>query len=161
MIVDWQYEPIKGHLLHIDLKRIAMDKALRVSVPIELQGVPAGVKTEGGILEQMLREVEIECLPGDIPSHIDVDVSELTFGKVLRVADLPHNEKLKFITDANQPVAHVTSVKEEVVATPEAVAAEAGATPSEPEVIKKGKAETEEEGEAEKPEKKAEKKEKK
>ncbi|MGA2388967.1 MAG: 50S ribosomal protein L25 [Candidatus Sulfotelmatobacter sp.] len=162
MIVDWQYEPIKGHLLHIDLKRIAMDKALRVSVPIELQGVPVGVKTEGGILEQMLREVEIECLPGDIPSHIDVDVSELTFGKVLRVADLPHNEKLKFISDANQPVAHVTSVKEEVVATPEAVAAEAGATPSEPEVIKKGKAETDEEGEAEKPEKKADnKKEKK
>jgi large subunit ribosomal protein L25 len=163
MIVDWQYEPIKGHLLHIDLKRIAMDKALRVSVPVELQGVPAGVKTEGGILEQMLREVEIECLPGDIPSHIDVDVSDLTFGKVLRVSDLPHNEKLKFLTDANQPVAHVTSVKEEVVAAPEAVAAEAGAAPAEPEVIKKGKAETEEEGEAapEKGEKKAEKKEKK
>jgi large subunit ribosomal protein L25 len=164
MIVDWQYEPIKGHLLHIDLQRIAMDKALRVNVPVVLQGVPAGVKTEGGILEQMLREVEIECLPGDIPSHIDVDVSELTFGKVLRVSDLPHNEKLKFLTDANQPVAHVTSVKEEVVATPEAVAAEAGAAPAEPEVIKKGKAETGEEGEAaapEKGEKKAEKKEKK
>jgi large subunit ribosomal protein L25 len=166
MIVDWQYEPIKGHLLHIDLKRIAMDRALRVSVPIMLQGVPVGVKTEGGILEQMLREVEIECLPADIPSHIDVDVSELTFGKVLRVSDLPHNEKLKFLSDANQPVAHVTSVKEEVVATPEAVAAEAGAVPAEPEVIKKGKAETEEEGEAaaekpEKAEKKAEKKEKK
>jgi large subunit ribosomal protein L25 len=167
MIVDWQYEPIKGHLLHIDLKRIAMDKALRVNVPIILQGVPAGVKTEGGILEQMLREVEIECLPGDIPSHIDVDVTELTFGKVLRVSDLPHHEKLKFLTEANQPVAHVTSVKEEVVATPEAVAAEAGVAPAEPEVIKKGKAETEEEGEAagaekpEKAEKKAEKKEKK
>jgi large subunit ribosomal protein L25 len=165
MIVDWQYEPIKGHLLHIDLKRIAMDKALRVSVPVVLQGVPVGVKSEGGILEEMLREVEIECLPGDIPSHIDVDVSELTFGKVLRVSDLPHNEKLKFLSDANQPVAHVTSVKEEVVATPEAVAAEAGATPAEPEVIKKGKAETGEEGEAaekpEKGEKKSEKKEKK
>jgi large subunit ribosomal protein L25 len=164
MIVDWQYEPIKGHLLHIDLKRIAMDKALRVSVPIELQGVPVGVKTEGGILEHILREVEIECLPGDIPSHIDVDVSELTFGKVLRVSDLPHNPKLKFLSEANQPVAHVTSVKEEVVATPDATAAEAGATPAEPEVIKKGKAETDEEGEAgaEKAgDKKAEKKEKK
>ena len=164
MIVDWQYEPIKGQLLHIDLKRIAMDKALRVSVPVVLQGVAEGVKTEGGILEQMLREVEIECLPGDIPSHIDVDISHLVFGKVLRVSDLPHNEKLKFLTDANQPVAHVTSVKEEVVATPEAVAADAAAVPAEPEVIKKGKTETEEEGEAaaaEKPEKKAEKKEKK
>ena len=163
MIVDWQYEPIKGHLLHIDLKRIAMDKALRVSIPIFLVGEAAGVKQEGGIMEQMLREVEVECLPADIPSHIDADVSHLTFGKVLRVSDLPHSEKLKFITDANQPVAHVTSVKEEVVATPDATAAEAAA-PTEPEVIKKGKQETEEEGAeaapAAKPEK-AEKKEKK
>src|ERR1700758_1807407 len=163
MTVDWQYEPIKGKLLHIDLKRIALDKVLKVSVPIFLIGESAGVKQEGGIMEQMLREVESVCLPPDIPSHIDADVSQLTFGKVLRVADLPHTEKLKFLTDANQPVAHVTSVKEEVVATPEAVAAEAGATPAEPEVIKKGKQETEEEGAegaAEKPEK-AEKKEKK
>jgi large subunit ribosomal protein L25 len=147
MIVDWQYEPIKGNLLHIDLKRIAMDKKLAVMVPIELIGEPAGVKQQGGILEQMLREVEVECLPADIPSHIDVDVSELVFGKVLRVADLPHSDKLKFLTDENQPVAHVTTVKEEVVATPEAVAAEAAA-PTEPEVIKKGKQETEEEGAA-------------
>ncbi len=163
MIVDWQYEPIKGKLLHIDLKRIALDKVLKVSVPIFLVGEAAGVKQEGGIMEQMLREVEIECLPADIPSHIDADVSHLTFGKVLRVSDLPHSDKLKFMTDANQPVAHVTSVKEEVVVTPEAVAAEAGAAPAEPEVIKKGKQETEEEGAeaaAEKPEK-AEKKEKK
>jgi large subunit ribosomal protein L25 len=158
MIVDWQYEPIKGNLLHIDLKRIALDKVLTVSVPIFLIGEAAGVKQEGGILEQMLREVEVECLPGDIPSHIDADVSQLTFGKVLRVQDLPHSEKLRFITDENQPVAHVTSVKEEVVAAPEAVAAEAAA-PTEPEVIKKGKQETDEEGEAA-PEK-AEKKEKK
>jgi large subunit ribosomal protein L25 len=128
-------------------------------VPIELTGEAAGVKQEGGILEQMLREVEIECLPADIPSHIDVDVSHLTFGKVLRVSDLPHLEKIKFLTDENQPVAHVTSVKEEVVATPEAAAADAAAAPAEPEVIKKGKQETEEEGEAA-PEK-AEKKEKK
>jgi len=161
MIVDWQYEPIKGKLLHIDVKRIAMDKKLAVMVPIFLKGEAAGVKQQGGILEQMLREVEVECLPSDIPSHIDADVSELVFGKVLRVSDLPHSDKLKFLTDENQPVAHVTSVKEEVVATPEAVAAEAAA-PAEPEVIKKGKQETEEEA-AEAPEKaeKAEKKEKK
>jgi large subunit ribosomal protein L25 len=158
MIVDWQYEPIKGRLLHIDLKRIALDKVLRVSVPIFLVGESAGVKQEGGIMEQMLREVEIECLPADIPSHIDADVSQLTFGKVLRVEDLPHSDKMKILTDANQPVAHVTSVKEEVVATPDATAAEAAA-PSEPEVIKKGKQETDEEGEAA-PEK-GEKKEKK
>src|SRR3984957_18205055 len=165
MIVDWQYEPIKGHLLHIDLKRIALDRVLRVSVPVFLVGEAAGVKQEGGIMEQMLREVEIECLPADIPSHIDADVSHLTFGKVLRVSELPHSDKIKFITDANQPVAHVTAVKEEVVAAPDATAAEA-ATPSEPEVIKKGKQETDEvgaeapAGKAEKPEK-AEKKEKK
>jgi large subunit ribosomal protein L25 len=160
MIVDWQYEPIKGRLLHIDLKRIALDKLLTVSVPIELRGEAEGVKTQGGILEQMLREVEIECLPADIPSHIELDVSQLTFGKVLRVSDLPRSDKIKFLTDENQPVAHVTSVKEEVVATPEVVAAEAAAAPAEPEVIKKGKQETEEEGAEAAPEK-AEKKEKK
>jgi len=159
MIVDWQYEPIKGRILHIDLKRIALDKVLTVSVPIELIGEAEGVKTQGGILEQMLREVEIECLPADIPSHIDVDVRHLTFGKVLRVSDLPHLDKIKFLTDENQPVAHVTSVKEEVAVTPEA-AAEAAAAPAEPEVIKKGKQETEEEGTEAAPEK-PEKKEKK
>jgi len=164
MIVDWQYEPIKGKLLHIDLKRIALDKVLIVHVPIFLVGEAAGVKQEGGILEQMLREVEVECLPADIPSHIDADVSQLTFGKVLRVSDLPHSDKVKFVTDENQQVAHITSVKEEVVVTPEAAAAEAAAGPTEPEVIKKGKQEAEEEGgEGAAPEKaeKAEKKEKK
>ena len=159
MIVDWQFEPVKGKLLHVDLKRIAMDRKLTVMVPIELKGEPVGVKQQGGILEQMLREVEIECLPADIPSFIEVDVTELVFGKVLRVADLPHTGKLKFLTDENQPVAHVTAVKEEVAATPEAAAAEAGAGPAEPEVIKKGKQETEEGAEAgaEKPEKKEKK----
>jgi large subunit ribosomal protein L25 len=163
MIVDWQYEPVKGKLLHIDLKRIAMDQKLAVKVPVFLKGEPAGVKQQGGILEQMMREVEIECLPADIPSHIDADVSELVFGKVLRVVDLPHSAKWKFLTDENQPVAHVTSVKEEVAATPEAAAAEAAAGPAEPEVIKKGKQETEEGAEGAAPEKaeKAEKKEKK
>ena len=161
MIVDWQYEPIKGALLHIDLKRIAMHERLKVAVPIMLKGEAAGVKQQGGILEQVLREVEIECLPGDIPSQIDADVSELVFGKLLRVADLPRNEKYKFLSDPNQMVAHIISVKEEVAPTPEAVAAEAAAAPAEPEVIKKGKQEVEgEEGEApaaekaEKPEKK-------
>jgi len=159
MIVDWQYEPIKGHLLHIDLKRIAMDKVLRVKIPIVLTGEAAGVKQDGGILEQILREVEVECLPADIPSHIDADVTELVFGKVMRVEDLPHSDKLKFLSDPNQPVAHVTSVKEEVVATPDAAAADAAAAPAEPEVIKKGKQETEEGAEAEKGADKKEKKE--
>ncbi len=147
MIVDWQYEPIKGRMLHIDLKRIAMDEKIRVRVPVHLTGESAGVKQQGGILDQVLREVEIECLPADIPSHINADISGLVFGQVLRVADLDHGGKLKFITEATQAVAHITSVKEEVVATPDAAAA-AAAGPSEPEVIKKGKQETAEGAEA-------------
>jgi large subunit ribosomal protein L25 len=160
MIVDWQYEPIKGALLHIDLKRIAMDQKLKVNVPIVLRGEAAGVKQQGGILEQVLREVEIECLPGDIPSSIEADVTELVFGKVLRVSDLPKSNKFELITDENQTVAHITSVKEEEAPTPEAAAAEAAAAPAEPEVIKKGKQEAEEEGaepaaeKADRPEKK-------
>ena len=160
MIVDWQYEPIKGGLLHIDLKRIAMDQKLKVNVPIELVGEPAGVKQQGGILEQIFREVEVECLPGDIPNSVELDVSELVFGMVLRVADLPKNDKVKFLTDPDQPVAHIISIKEEEVPTAEVVAGEAAAAPAEPEVIKKGKQETEEEGAAAAPEK-PEKKEKK
>jgi large subunit ribosomal protein L25 len=126
-----------------------------VTVPIVVTGESAGVKQQGGILELVLREVEIECLPGDIPSSIEANVSELIFGKVLRVEDLPHNDKIKFITDENQPVVHITTVKEEVVAAPEAVAAEAGAA-AEPEVIKKGKqdAEGEDAAPADKKEKK-------
>jgi large subunit ribosomal protein L25 len=141
MIVDWQYEPIKGTLIHIDLKRIAMDKVIRVEVPIQLVGVPVGVKTQGGILDQVLREVEIETLPADIPSHIGADVSQLSIGDVIRVADLPHGGKLKFITDQNATVAHVVSIKEEVAPVAEVVAA-AAAAPAEPEVAKKGKQET-------------------
>ena len=159
MIVDWQYEPIKGSLLHIDVKRIAMDQKLRVNVPIELVGEPAGVKQQGGILEQIAREVEIECLPGDIPNQIDLNVAELVFGMVLRVSDLPKSDKLKFVTDADQPVAHIISIKEEEAPAADAIAG-AAATPAEPEVIKKGKQETEEEGAEAAPEK-GEKKEKK
>ena len=128
MIVDWQYEPIKSALLHVDLKRIAMDKVLQVRVPIVLKGEAPGVKLQGGILEQMLREVEIECLPGDIPGHMVADVSKLEFGQTIRVSDLPHDAKVKFITDENQAVAHVTAVKEVVEAAPAEGAVEAGAT---------------------------------
>jgi large subunit ribosomal protein L25 len=134
MIVDWQHEPIKGHLLHIDLKRIAMDKMMIVSVPIQLVGVPAGVKTQGGILEHVMREVEVECLPNDIPSHLDVDVSGLELHGVIHVSDLPHSGSIKFLGDENATVAHVTAIKEEVVAADAIVAA-----PAEPEVAKKGK----------------------
>jgi large subunit ribosomal protein L25 len=134
MIVDWQNEPIKGHLLHIDLKRIAMDKMMTVSVPIQLVGVPVGVKSQGGILEHVMREVEIECLPNDIPSHLDVDVSNLEINGSIHVSDLPHSGSIKFLGDEHATVAHVTSIKEEVVAADAVVAA-----PAEPEVAKKGK----------------------
>lgn len=147
MIVDWQREPIKDKLIHIDLKRIAMDKALKVSVRVKLMGVPVGVKTGGGILDQVLREVEIECLPSDIPSHIDVDVTNLDLHEVLRVSGLPHSEKIKYLEDEDTTVAHVITIREEVEATPEAgaeaVAGAAAGTPAEPEVAKKGKVEAE------------------
>jgi large subunit ribosomal protein L25 len=142
MIVDWQYEPIKGTLLHVDLLRIAMNKKLTVTIPVVLKGEAVGVKTDGGILEQLLREIEIECLPADIPKNIEVDISHLVFGIEVRVKDLPHNEKLKFLTDENQMIAHITTVKEEVVAAPDAIA-DAAATAAEPEVIKKGKQDAE------------------
>jgi large subunit ribosomal protein L25 len=141
MIVDWQYEPIRDSLIHIDLKRIAMDKLLRVSVPVKLLGIPVGVKNFGGILDLVLREVEIECLPADIPGHIDVDVSELGLHGVLRVSDLPHSEKITYLKDEDATVAHVTSIREEVVATPDATAAAAAEPGKEPEVAKKGKPE--------------------
>ena len=136
MIVDWQYEPIKSSLLHIDLKRIAMDKAMRVRVPIQLTGIAVGVRTGGGVMEHVLREVEIECLPGDIPSHLDVDVSGLELFGAIHVSDLPHSGSITYLGDEDATVAHVTAIKEEVVETPDATAAGA---PAEPEVAKKGK----------------------
>jgi len=146
MIVDFQREPIKDQLIHIDLKRIALDKVLRVKVRVKLLGVPVGVKAEGGILDLVLREVEIECLPGDIPSHIDVDVSELAMHQVVRVSGLPHSDKIKYLNAEDATVAHVVSIREEVAPVVEgadAVAAAAGATPAEPEVAKKGKPDAE------------------
>jgi large subunit ribosomal protein L25 len=132
MIVDWQNEPIKGHLLHIDIKRIAMNKTMTVSVPVQLIGIPTGVKLQGGVLSQVLHEVEIECLPNDIPSHIDVDVADLEINGSIHISDLPHSGKLKFLGEEGALVAHVTMMKEEAEAEPVA-------GPTEPEVAKKGK----------------------
>ena len=148
MIVDWQREPINDNLIHIDLKRIALDKVLRVKVRVKLLGIPVGVKTSGGILDQVMRQVEIECLPADIPSHIDLDVSVLEMHGVMRVSDLPHSDKIKFLNAADATVAHVVSIREEAPTAAEteaaAVAAATAATAAaEPEVAKKGKAEPE------------------
>ncbi|HEX9198626.1 MAG TPA: 50S ribosomal protein L25 [Acidobacteriaceae bacterium] len=144
MIVDWQREPIKDQLIHIDLKRIALDKTLRVSVRVKLLGTPVGVKTAGGILDLVLREVEIECLPGDIPSHVDVDVSNMNLFDVIRVSDLPHSDKIKYLDAEDATVAHVVSIREEAAPAAEAEAAAASAPiTAEPEVAKKGKPEAE------------------
>jgi large subunit ribosomal protein L25 len=151
MIVDWQREPINDKLIHIDLKRIAMDKLLRVKVRVKLLGIPIGVKTAGGVLDQVMRQVDVECLPADIPNHIDVDVEHLDMHQVLRVSELPHSDKIKFLNSEDATVAHVVSIREEVVATPEVEAVAEGAvaegaaaaTPGEPEVAKKGKGEAE------------------
>jgi large subunit ribosomal protein L25 len=137
MIVDWQNEPIKGTLLHIDIKRIAMNKAMRVSIPVQLTGTATGVKNGGGVLSQVLHEVEIECLPDDIPGHIDVDVTGLNVNDAVHVKDLPHNDKIKFLGNEDAMVAHVTMAKEEVVEETAVAAA------TEPEVAKKGKQDAE------------------
>lgn len=155
LIKEFQVEPIKGRLLHADFYEVALDKALQISVHVELQGVPVGVKVQGGILDFVTRDLEIECLPADIPEKIEVDVSGLELGKHLRVSELQLPAKLTMLTEPDVVIAHVVAPRAEEAP----VAAEVAATPeagAEPEVIKKGKAE---EGE-EKPEK-GEKKEKK
>jgi len=143
MIVDWQYEPLKGALLHVDLKRIALDQVLRADVPVQATGEAAGVKNQGGILEFVSRQVEVECLPADIPEHITVDVSELLIGQNVRAKDLKLGDKVKLVTEPEVVIVHVVAPKavEEPVA--EVAPAEAGAAPAEPEVIKKGKGEKE------------------
>ncbi len=139
MVVDSQREPLQGRLLHVDLKRIAMDQVIRVKIPVQTQGEAAGVKLQGGILEVVTREIEIECLPAEIPEHITVDVSGLMIGQNLRVGDLKLEGERRVMTDADRVIAHVVAVKEVVEAAP----AEAAAAAAEPEVIKKGKAEEE------------------
>jgi large subunit ribosomal protein L25 len=160
MLKDWQVDPLSGALLHVDLLRIAMDVRMRVSVPVHTFGEPQGVKLQGGVFEIVTREVEIECLPGDIPEEFKVDVSAMMIGNQLRAGDLPiDSEKMKLLTDKMRVLAHVVILKKEEEPTPEAAVA-AEAAPAEPEVIKKGKKEEEGEGEAaaEAPAPKAEKK---
>jgi large subunit ribosomal protein L25 len=147
MLKDWQIDPVSGTLLHADLLRIAMDVRMRVHVPVHTFGDPQGVKLQGGIFETVTREVEIECLPSDIPEEIRVDVTEMLIGKQLRAGDLPLDPaKIKLITDPQRVIAHVVTLKkeEEPVAAEAAVATETA--PAEPEVIKKGKKEEEGEG---------------
>lgn len=145
MVVDHQREPLRGNLLHVDLKRIALDKKVHVKVRVVLTGEPRGVKTENGVLEFVSRILDIECLPLDIPAKVTIAVDDLGLGDHVRIADLQATleETLHILGDPHTVICHVVSVKavEEEKPGEEAVAT---ATPAEPEVIKKGKTAEEE-----------------
>ena len=150
MVRDYQLDPITHQLLHADFYQLAMDKAITVSVPILVKGEPVGVKKEGGLLDFVTREIQVQCLPTDIPEHIDIDVSELALHQSIRVKDIATNPKWKAMTDGETMLVHVVMPKAEesaaTAATEEgAAAAPVAAAPAEPEVIKKGKTEEKEE----------------
>ena len=145
IVKDWLVDPVKGHLLHVDLLRIAMDVRMHVKVPVHTFGEAQGVKLQGGIFETVTREVEIECLPSDIPTEFRMDISHLMIGMQLRASDIQVDpEKMKMLTDPLRVLAHVVTLRVEEEKPVESVAAEAAAVPTEPELIKKGKKETEE-----------------
>jgi large subunit ribosomal protein L25 len=161
MVRDWQVDPVSGKLLHVDLFRIAMDVRMRVMVPVHTFGEAQGVKLQGGVFETVTREVEVECLPADIPEEFRVDVTDMMIGKQLRAADLPFDPaKIKLVTDPIRVIAHVVVLKKEEEPAADA-AVTADAAPAEPEVMKKGKKEEEGDGEAAEAPAKAEKSEKK
>ena len=144
ILKDWLVDPITGKLLHVDLLRVAMDVRMRVKVPVHTFGEPAGVKVQGGVFEIVTREVEIECLPADIPTEFRSDVTGLMMNQALRAGDLDIGSKAKLLTDPDRVIAHVVALRVEEEKAPEVAAAEAAA-PAEPEVIKKGKKEEDEE----------------
>jgi len=143
MVREFQLDPVSHHLLHADFYRIAMDKMVRVTVPIVVRGEPKGVKVEGGLLDFVHREIDVECLPADIPEHVEVDVTELMIGQAVRVRDLVTPATWKPASEAEMMLVHVIPPKAEEPAPEAAAAAVAGApaAPAEPEVIKKGKLE--------------------
>ena len=145
LVKEYQLDPVTHEVLHADFYRVAMDRVLRVTIPVITKGEPKGVKQQSGVLEHIRREIEIECLPGDIPENVEIDVSELMLHQGIRVRDIVTNPKWKPVSEADMMLVHVIMPKAEETATP---AAEAGATPAapvEPEVIKKGKKEEDEE----------------
>jgi large subunit ribosomal protein L25 len=142
MIVDWQTDPVRENLLHVDLKRIDLTKRIAVKVRVHTTGEPKGVKIQGGLLEIIGREIEIECLPDDIPELYTMDVTELMIGQNLRAGDIPLGAAVKLVSSPELVIAHVVTLKAEEAA-PAAEGAVA-ATPAEPEVIKKGKKEEDE-----------------
>ena len=155
LVKEYQLDPIDHKLLHADFYAIAMDKLLTVTVPIVIKGEPKGVKQQGGIVDFVSREIEVECLPADIPQHIDIDVTELMLHQGVRVRDLPKDGKWQATSDPDLMIVHVVPPKAEEVVAPDAAAAAAvpGAA-AEPEVIKKGKKDEDEDAPKEKGEKK-------
>ncbi len=146
LLKEYQVHPVERSLLHADLYRVAMDKVLRVTVPVHLTGEAKGVKAEGGIVDFVHREIEVECLPADIPEHITVDVTELMLHDGVRVRDLDTGGKWKPVSDGDTLIVHIVAPKAEAEPAPaEAAAAATPTAPAEPEVIKKGKIEKEEE----------------
>jgi len=143
MVVDRQVDPIKGVLLHADLKRIDLSKRIRVTVPVTTEGEPAGVKVQGGLLEIISRAVEIECLPDEIPESFTVNVSELMIGQSKRASDVGVSGSMKLVSDPQTVIAHIVALRAEEVVAPVEGAAPAAAA-AEPEVAaKKGKKEEE------------------
>jgi large subunit ribosomal protein L25 len=153
MIVDWQSDPVKENLLHVDLKRIDLSRRNAFKVRVHTTGEPKGVKLQGGLLEVITREIEIECLPDEIPELYTVDVGELMIGQNLRASDVVLGGSIKLVSPPEQVIAHVVALKAEVVETP-VVEGAVAAAPAEPEVIKKGKKEEEVVAEPEKGKKK-------
>ena len=144
MVKEYQLDPMTHQLLHADFYQLAMDKAITVTVPVLVKGEPKGVKVQGGLLDLVTRDIEVECLPTDIPEHIDLDVSELMLHQSIRVRDLAPDPKWKPITDGETMLVHIVMPKAEESATAAATEA-APVAAAEPEVIKKGKTEEKEE----------------
>ena len=141
MIVEWQHDPITSRLLHVDLKRIDLSKRISVRVPVATQGEAKGVKQQGGLLELVAREIEIECLPNDIPEEYVVDVTELLIGQSKRAGEIALAGSAKLVSSPDAVIAHVIALRAVVEET--AVEAPVEVATAEPEVIKKGKKEEE------------------
>ena len=151
LIKEYQLDPVTHAVLHADFYRVRMDRTIHVTIPVIVKGEPKGVKQQGGLLEFIRREIEVECLPADIPEHVEVDVSELMLHQGVRVRDIAADAQWKSVSDPEMMLVHVILPKaEEVAATPETAAAAATATPAEPEVIKKGKKDEDEDEKDEK-----------
>lgn len=140
MIADWQHDPIRSSLLHADLKRIDLNQRIAVKIPVHTAGEPRGVKEQGGLLELVAREIEVECLPGEIPEEFIVDVKPLLIGQSKRASDIVMTGSMTLVSNPDTVLAHVIALRTSAV---EETPVEEGAAAAEPEVVKKGRKEEE------------------